>query len=143
MLCALSAVGMEFVWYSVMGKPRCRRKGTDLIYRVISTEQGKPVSLLERGSEAARPIDGDAGIGNEKKRRLLVIGQIEVASPPWDNSTSPETEPTSRWCSNSRPFEEPRNEAKQMTTVQTVGAASHTSFGFFHRRVTRPQISIE
>jgi hypothetical protein len=53
-----------------MGKPHCRRRGTDLIYRVISTEQGKPVSLLERGSEAARPIDGDAGIGNEKKRRL-------------------------------------------------------------------------
>ncbi len=71
MLCALFAVGTESVWYSVMGKPLCRRKGTGLIYRVISTEQGKPVSLLERGSEAARPNDGDAGIGNEKKRRLL------------------------------------------------------------------------
>ncbi len=64
------AVGTESVPYSVMGKPHCRRRGTDLIYPVISTEQGKPVSLLERGSEAARPIDGDAGIGNEKKRRL-------------------------------------------------------------------------
>jgi hypothetical protein len=70
MLCALFAVGTEAARYSVMGKPRCRRKGTDLIYRVISTEQGKPVSLLERGRDAARPIDGDAGIGNERKRRL-------------------------------------------------------------------------
>ena len=72
-----------------------------------------------------------------------VIGQIEVASPLCDNSTSPETEPTSRWCSNSRPLEEPRKEAKQMTTVQTVGAASHASLGFFHRRVIRLPTSIE
>src|ERR1700693_2349070 len=59
-----------------------------------------------------------------------VIGQIEVASPPGDNITSPETELTSRWCSNSRPLEEPMNEAKQMTTAQAVGAASHTLGGF-------------
>jgi hypothetical protein len=72
-----------------------------------------------------------------------VIGQIEVASHLGDNRTSPETELTSRWCSNSRPFGEPRKEAVQMTTVQTVGAASHTSCGFFHRRVTRLQTSIE
>jgi hypothetical protein len=72
-----------------------------------------------------------------------VIEQIEVASPLWDNRTSPETEPTSRWCSNSRTLEEPRKEAKQMTTVQTVGAASHASPGSFHRRVTRLPISIE
>ena len=37
-----------------------------------------------------------------------VIGQIEVALSFWDNNiTSPETEPTSWWCSNSRTFEEP------------------------------------
>jgi hypothetical protein len=30
-----------------------------------------------------------------------VIGQIEVASPQGDNIISPETELTSRWCSNS------------------------------------------
>jgi hypothetical protein len=51
-----------------------------------------------------------------------VIGQIEVALPFWDNITSPETEPTSRWCSNSRTFAKPINEAKQMTTAQAVGA---------------------
>ena len=55
-----------------------------------------------------------------------VIGQIEVALPFWDNITSPETEQTSQWCSNSRTFAEPINEAKQMTTAQAVGAASHT-----------------
>ena len=40
-----------------------------------------------------------------------VIGQPEVESPFWDNITSPETEQTSRWCSNSRAFAEPRHEA--------------------------------
>jgi hypothetical protein len=59
-----------------------------------------------------------------------VIGQIEVASPRWDKITSPETELTSRWCSSSRPLEEPMKEAKQMTTVQAVGAASHTMVAF-------------
>ena len=39
--------------------------------------------------------------------RCPVIGQIEVASPRWDKITSPETELTSRWCSNSRTFVEP------------------------------------
>jgi len=47
----------------------------------------------------------------------LVIGQIEVASPQGDNITSPETELTSRWCSSSRPLEDPMKEAKQMTTA--------------------------
>jgi len=60
----------------------------------------------------------------------LVTGQIEVASPRGDKITSPETELTSRWCSSSRPLEEPMYEAKQMTTGQPVGAASHTSGGF-------------
>jgi hypothetical protein len=31
---------------------------------------------------------------------------------------------------NSRPLEEPMHEAKQMTTGQPVGAASHTTGGF-------------
>src|SRR6266436_8384989 len=59
-----------------------------------------------------------------------VIGQIQVASPQGDNITSPETELTSRWCSSSRPLEEPMKEAKQMTTARAVGAASHTPGGF-------------
>ena len=59
-----------------------------------------------------------------------VIGQIEGASPQGDNITSSETELTSYWCSSSRPLEEPMHEAKQMTTAQAVGAASHTTGGF-------------
>jgi hypothetical protein len=54
-----------------MGKPHCRRIGTGLNYRVISTEQGKPVSLPGKGKYTARCTDGDAGSGNERKRRLL------------------------------------------------------------------------
>ncbi len=61
-----------------------------------------------------------------ESERCPVIGQTAVASPRWDNITSPETELTSRWCSNSRPFVEPMQEAKQMTTAQAAGAASHT-----------------
>ena len=49
----------------------------------------------------------------------------------WDHITSPETEPTSRWYSNSRTFAEPMNEAMQMTTAQAVGAASHTFCGLY------------
>jgi hypothetical protein len=66
-----------------------------------------------------------------ESERCPVIGQTEVASPRWDNMTSPETELTSRWCSNSRPFVEPIQEATQMTTAQAAGAASHTLVVFF------------
>ena len=52
--------------------------------------------------------------------RCPVIGQIEVASPRRDKITSPETELTSRWCSNSRTFVEPMTEAKQMTAAQAL-----------------------
>jgi len=113
-----------------MGKPHCRRIGTGLNYGVISTEQGKPVSLPGKGKYTARCTDGDAGSGNERKRRLLSNWADRGCVASGDNRTSPETEPTSRWCSNSKPFGEPRKEAMQMTTVQTVGAASHTSSGF-------------
>jgi len=72
-----------------------------------------------------------------------VIGHIEVASPRWDKITSPETELTSRWCSNSITFVEPMSEAKQMTAAQADGAASHTMMVFLHRRVSWPQTCIE
>ena len=67
------------------------------------------------------------GMGARREANgCAVIAQIEVASPAWDNITSPETEQTFRRCSHSRPFMEPMREAKQMTTAQAVGAASHT-----------------
>ena len=41
-----------------------------LLYRVTSTEQGKPVSLPARGRSTVRWIDGGAGIGIARKRTL-------------------------------------------------------------------------
>jgi hypothetical protein len=48
-----------------------------------------------------------------ESERCPVIGQTEVASPPRDNITLPETELTSQWCSISRPFVAPMQKAKQ------------------------------
>jgi hypothetical protein len=70
-----------------------------------------------------------------------VIGQIKVASPLWDNITSPETELTSCWCSSSRPLEEPMNEAKQMTTASRWCSFTH-GWWIFRRRANRQQASI-
>jgi len=92
------AVGTEAVSYSVMGKPHCRRKGTDPTYRVISVEQGKPVSPLERGSEAARPIDGEAGNRSEKKRMSLCNGADIGCVIHLANITGRESELTSPRC---------------------------------------------
>src|SRR5258708_28311882 len=44
-----------------------------LLYRVTSTEQGKPVALPARGSEVARPIDGEAGVRTGRRRRTFRI----------------------------------------------------------------------
>jgi hypothetical protein len=52
------------------GQATCRRRGTGLNYRVISTEQGKPVSLPARGRSTVRRIDGAADIGIARKRTL-------------------------------------------------------------------------
>ena len=41
-----------------------------LLYRVTSTEQGKPVLLPARGRSTVRWIDGGAGIGIARKRTL-------------------------------------------------------------------------
>jgi len=104
----------------------------DLNYRVTPMEQGKSISLpfgevKPQGRSMAMRI-----AELRKSECCPVIGQIEVALPfLGDHITSPETEQTSRWCSNSRTFEEPMDEAKQMTTAQAVGAASHTPGGFY------------
>ena len=45
-----------------------------LLYRVTSTEQGKPVAPPARGSEVARPIDGEAGMRSGRKRKLFRNG---------------------------------------------------------------------
>src|SRR6266436_5260017 len=53
-----------------------------------------------------------------------VIGQTEVASLHCDNGAD------FLLVLSSRTLEEPMHEAKQMTTGQPVGAASHTTGGF-------------
>ena len=88
-----------------------------------------------RSSQGVSPsqdgTDGDAGNGNGSKRRLPCNrANRGCVALEGDNITSPETELTSYGCSSSRPLEEPMHEPKQMTTVQAVGAASHTSGGF-------------
>src|SRR6266581_5650577 len=78
-----------------------------LLYRVTSTEQGKPVSLPARGRSTVRWIDGGAGIGIARKRMLPCNRADRGCVGRWDKITSPETELTSRWCSNSRTSVEP------------------------------------
>ena len=73
-----------------------------------------------------------------------VIGQTEVESPFWDNITSPETEQTSRWCSNSRAFAEPMQEAIANDDSALLLVQLHTRLvDFLHRRASWQQARIE
>jgi len=69
-----------------------------LLYRVTSTEQGKPVALPVRGSEVARPIDGDAGMRSGRKRMLLRNGADTGCVSYTDNITGRESGQTSLRC---------------------------------------------
>jgi|GraSoi_2013_80cm_1033760.scaffolds.fasta_scaffold01729_3 hypothetical protein len=69
-----------------------------LLYRVTSTEQGKPVALPARGSEVARPIDGEAGMRSGRKRRLFRNGADIGCVSSIDNITGRESGQTSLWC---------------------------------------------
>jgi len=69
-----------------------------LLYRVTSTEQGKPVALPERGSEVARPIDGDAGIRSGRKRMLFCNGADTGCVSSTDNIAGRESGQTSLRC---------------------------------------------
>ena len=69
-------------------------------------------------------------VWERERKRMLRCNSADrgcvACSGQRDNITSPETELTFRRCSHLRPFMEPMQEAKQMTTAQAVGAASHT-----------------
>jgi len=65
------------------------------------SERAHLLGFSEGGSMAMRIAE------LRKSECCPVIGQIEVASARWDKITSPETELTSRWCSNSRTSVEP------------------------------------
>ena len=70
------------------------------------------------------------GIGNGRKRKPPCNGTDRGCVAWLGQHHSPETEQTSRWCSDARPWVEPMKEATQMTTAQAVGAASRTSLDF-------------
>jgi len=71
-----------------------------------------------------------------------VTGQIEVASPGWDEITSPETELTSCWCST-------RERLRNRCMKQANDDGATRWCGFTHsgrnslRRANRQQVSIE
>lgn len=69
-----------------------------LLYRVTSTEQGKPVALPVRGSEVARPIDGDAGMRSGRKRMPFRNGADTGCVSFTDNITGRESGQTSLGC---------------------------------------------
>jgi hypothetical protein len=69
-----------------------------LPYRVTSTEQGKPVALPKRGSEVARPIDGDAGMRSGRKRMLFCSGTDTGCVGFSDNIAGRESGQTSLRC---------------------------------------------
>ena len=75
MLSALFAAGTEGSGSLRHGHTTLPAYREHLHYRVTSTEQGKPVSLPVRGSEAVRPTDGDAGMREERKRMPLCSGE--------------------------------------------------------------------
>jgi len=72
MLGALIAVRNEVSYFLRHGliKLPAYREHLNYLHVVVSAEQGKPISLPARGSEAVRPIDGGAGIGIARKRML-------------------------------------------------------------------------
>src|SRR5215831_3708493 len=69
-----------------------------LLYRVTSTEQGKPVALPEMGSEVARPIDGDAGMRSGRKQMLFRNGADTGCVGFINKIAGRESGQTSLWC---------------------------------------------
>ena len=98
MLGALFAVGTEGSGSLRHGHTTLPAHREHLHYLVISTEQGKPVSLPARGSEAARRTDDDAGIRGERKRRPLCNGADIGCVGIRNHITECESMLTSLWC---------------------------------------------
>jgi hypothetical protein len=97
MLGALFAVGTEgsdSLRHGHTTQPTYREH---LHYLVIAMKQGKPVSLPARGSEAVRPIDGDAGMRGERKRRPLCNGTDIGCVGKMNNIIDCESRLTSLW----------------------------------------------
>jgi hypothetical protein len=143
MLGALFAVG---TWASnsfVIGKTTLPAYREHLRDRVISTEQGKPVSVPARGRSTVRWIDGGAGIGIARKRTLpsnwadrgcvALRGQHDLTGNGADFAMVFQLETICGTNAGSK--------------ANDGGASRWCSFphagGFFHRRASWPQICIE
>ena len=115
----------------------------DLNYRVIPTEQGKPVSLPAKGRSTVRRIDGGAGIGIARKRTLPCNRADRgcVASMGQDYLTG-------NGADFAMVFKLENICGTDVGSKANDGGASRwCSFphdgGFLHRRASWPQISIE
>ena len=100
MLGALPAVRNEVSYLLRHGliKLPAYRERLNYLLVVISAEQGKPISLPARGSEAVRPTDGDAGMRGERKRRPLCNGADIGCVSNRNHITECESRLTSLWC---------------------------------------------
>jgi hypothetical protein len=98
MLGALFAVGTEGSDSLRHGHTTLPAYREHLHYLVTSTKQDKPVSLPQRGSEAVRPTDGDAGMRGERKRRPLCNGADIGCVASMHKITECESVLTFLWC---------------------------------------------
>ena len=98
MLSALFAVGTEGSGSLRHGHTTLPAYREHLNYLVTSMKQGKPVSLPARGSEAVRPIVGDAGMRSGSKRMLFCNGADTGCVSYSDNITGRESGLTSLRC---------------------------------------------
>jgi hypothetical protein len=145
MLGALPAVRNEVSYLLRHGliKLPAYRERLNYLLVVISAEQGKPISLPARGSEAVRRIDGGAGIGIARKRMLpcnradrgcvASMGQHYLTGNGADFAMVFKLENICGTDVGSK--------------ANDGGASCWCSFphagGFFHRRASWPQVSIE
>ena len=86
-------------------------------------EQGKPVLLLSRKGHR-KVIDGSAGNRGRRKRRPLCSGADTGCVSKIDNIAGLRKQADFLLVFHTRKLDSPAYEAKQMTTVKTVGAAS-------------------
>jgi hypothetical protein len=111
-------------------------------------EQGKSVSLLERGSEATRPIDGDADNRSEKKQMSLCNG-ADIGCVIHRQHYRTRKRADFSTVLHTKELDQSAHEAKQMTTAIAVGAVSREAAEWYainwptiHHNVRRLQVRI-
>ena len=150
MLGAPLAVGTEARRSSLMGNstlPAYREHLTRI--ESLRRKQDKPVTFPTKGRNAVRRIDSVAGMRKEKKRRPRGNGVDTGCVSHIDNIHRTRKRADVSLVLHTRELEESTHEAMQMTTVQTVGAASRDAAEWFaidwqavNRNVRRLQVRI-